>query len=90
MRRPPPLPAGAIRGVRFVLRHRGASCLEAAVVLQRWHAAHGRPVDLVIGVTSPGADFHAHAWLEGEESPPEGTFTEIVRRSARSKYPDAG
>jgi hypothetical protein len=79
---PPPLPAAALRGVRFTLRRRDASCLEAAIVLQRWHADHGRPLDLVIGVTAPGEGFHAHAWLEGEDPSPQEDFTEILRRPA--------
>lgn len=79
---PPELPAGAVRAVRATLRVRRASCLEAAIVLQRWHAAHDRPLDLVIGVTAPGAGFHAHAWLEGEDPAPEQRFTEILRRPA--------
>ena len=79
---PPALPPAAIRGVLAVLRRGRATCLERSVVLQRWHAAHDRPLDLVIGV-SPGAEeFGAHAWLEGE-SPPHGQaeaeFEEIHR-----------
>jgi hypothetical protein len=35
-----------------------------AIVLQAWHAAHGRRRDLVIGTTGPEG-FRAHAWLEG-------------------------
>ncbi len=79
---PPPLPAPAVRAVRATLRARRASCLEGAMILQRWHAAHGRPLDLVIGVSAPGPDFHAHAWLEGEDSLPGGELTEILRRPA--------
>jgi hypothetical protein len=77
---PPPLPAEAVRGVHAVLRRREASCLERSLVLQRWLAAQGRPLDVVIGVTTP-ADFRAHAWLEGE--PVEGSieFDELVRVS---------
>jgi hypothetical protein len=79
---PPSLPPAAIRGVLTVLHRRRASCLERSVVLQRWHAAHGQPLDLVIGV-SPGPDrFGAHAWLEGEHPPhgqAEGDFQEIHR-----------
>lgn len=81
---PPPLPAAAARAVRATLRGRRASCLEAAIILQRWHAAHGRPLDLVIGVTAPGPGFHAHAWLEGEDLRPVEPFTEILRRPAGS------
>ena len=80
---PPPLPPPAVRAVRATLRARRASCLEGAILLQRWHAAHDRPLDLVIGVTAPGAGFHAHAWLEGEDKRPGDEFTEILRRPAR-------
>lgn len=77
---PPPLPPAALRVVRATLRARRASCLEGAIVLQRWHAAHARRLDLVIGVTAPGDGFHAHAWLEGEDLRPGDEFTEILRR----------
>jgi len=79
---PPPLPPEAVRAVRATLRARRASCLEGAVVLQAWHAAHGRPLDLVIGVTATGDGFHAHTWLEGEDPRPGDEFTEILRRPA--------
>jgi hypothetical protein len=46
-------------------------------VLQAWHAAQGRPRDLVIGVTAPSAGFQAHAWLDGENP---GAFEELLRR----------
>jgi len=74
---PPAVPADAARGVAAVLRRRPASCLERALVVQRWDAAHGRPRDVGIVVTGP-ADFSAHAWLDGD--PEEaGPFTELVR-----------
>jgi transglutaminase superfamily protein len=79
---PPELPEAAVRAVRATLRARRASCLEQSIVLQRWHADHGRPLDLVIGVTAPGEDFHAHAWLEGDALRPGEEFTEILRRPA--------
>jgi transglutaminase superfamily protein len=78
---PPALPAGAGYGVDAVLRRRSASCLERSLVLQRWHAAHGRQLDVVIGVKAPVSDFLAHAWLEGEPPPADMTFGELVRLS---------
>jgi Transglutaminase-like superfamily len=75
---PPALPARAKRGVEAVLRRLEPSCLERALVLQRWLAAHGEPRVVVIGVTAPG-DFRAHAWLEGEPAP---GFHEIARVGA--------
>jgi hypothetical protein len=64
------------RGVRAVIRRLEPSCLERALVLQRWLASRGDPREVVIGVTAPTAQFRAHAWLEGE-SPHE--FQEIAR-----------
>lgn len=71
-----------MRGVAAVLHRRRARCLERSLVLQTWLAAHGDPRDLIVGVTRPGEDFSAHAWLEGED-PCHGTlagFHEITRR----------
>jgi hypothetical protein len=76
--RPPALPDSAGRGVGAVLRRRPHTCLERALVLQRWHAAHGRPHDVVIGVRA-GQAFGAHAWLEGVEQSHADAFRELVR-----------
>jgi Transglutaminase-like superfamily len=76
VRRPPSLPARAGRGVDAVLRRLEPSCLERALVLQRWLAARGDRRDVIIGVTAPGDGFRAHAWLEGENG---SSFTEIAR-----------
>ncbi len=78
---PPPLPASAGRGVAAVLNRRGERCLVSAAVWQQWHLAHGVARDLIIGVTAPGEDFAAHAWLDHEVDgdPP---FVEIARRPA--------
>jgi Transglutaminase-like superfamily len=78
---PPELPADVGYAVDAVLRRRTASCLERSLVLQRWHAAHGRRLDVVIGVRAPVSDFAAHAWLEGEPPPRNMTFGELVRLS---------
>jgi Transglutaminase-like superfamily len=61
---PPRLPAAAVRGVEAVLRRARPTCLEAALVRQRWLAAHGVLRDVVVGVTAPSDGFRAHAWLE--------------------------
>jgi hypothetical protein len=79
---PPELPAAAERGVRAVLRRRGDSCVVRSIVLQSWLAAHGDPHDLIVGVTGPGDDFAAHAWLEGEPAHGDTEFTELLRRPA--------
>jgi transglutaminase superfamily protein len=76
---PPRLPSSAEPGVGAVLRRRSASCLERSLVLQRWHAAHGRPLEVVIGVRAPVEGFMAHAWLDGEPPPPGMTFDDLVR-----------
>lgn len=76
---PPRLPRDAVRGVRALLRRRPHSCLEAALVLQRWLAAGGDPRDVVIGITAPGEDFGAHAWLAGDPVATTGTFRELRR-----------
>ncbi|MGH2800689.1 MAG: lasso peptide biosynthesis B2 protein [Thermoleophilaceae bacterium] len=78
---PPPLPAHARRGVEGVLRRLPNSCLERALLLQRWHGAQGRPLDVVVGVTSSKDGFRAHAWLEDEPAPGSPRFDELLRLS---------
>jgi hypothetical protein len=53
-----------------------------SLVLQRWHAAHGSRRDLVIGVTTPGDGFAAHAWLDGEPAHQTAAFVELTRLPA--------
>jgi hypothetical protein len=76
---PPPLPARARRGVLAILRRRPSTCLERALVLQRWEAAHGAGADVVIGVPGPGDDFVAHAWLESMPDGQAGRYHELLR-----------
>lgn len=76
VRRPPRLPAHAGRGVNAVLRRAPSTCLERALVLQRWLADHGTDKDVVVGVTGRD-DFRAHAWLEGEAV--DEQFQELTR-----------
>jgi hypothetical protein len=76
---PPALPRSAGRGVHAVLRRSSASCLERALVLQRWEAAHGAPAAVVIGVQGPTRGFRAHAWLEGRPDRFAGAYVELVR-----------
>jgi hypothetical protein len=64
--RPPAVPSAAVRGVRAVLRRTRHTCLEEALILQRWFEAMGDPRDVVIGVRGPGEHFSAHAWLEDD------------------------
>jgi hypothetical protein len=77
---PPSLPAHARRGVLAVIRRRPNTCLERALVLQRWEAAHGAGADVVIGVPALGDDeFIAHAWLETMPDGQVGSYHEIHR-----------
>jgi hypothetical protein len=80
---PPRLPDRARRGVEAALRRRGATCLMEAAVLQRWDAAHGRPRDIIIGVTSPSEGFRAHAWLDGDPDGHLKEFQELLRVPVR-------
>ena len=73
------LPASADYGIHAVLRRLPATCLERAVVLQRWRAAQGDPRELVIGVTRRDDEFRAHAWVEGEADPLAPAFDELLR-----------
>jgi len=77
---PPPLvtPVGG-RAVEAVLRRRGRTCLERALVLQAWHAAAGKSRDVVIGVALSEPRFRAHAWLDGDPGVRESDF-EVLRR----------
>lgn len=79
IRRPPKLPETAIRGVRWGLRLRRASCLERSLVLQRWFFAHGQERTVVIGVARDGSTTLAHAWLAGEEHLNDRAYIEMTR-----------
>jgi transglutaminase superfamily protein len=83
VRDPPPLPGEAVRGVHGVLRRVDQTCLERALILQRWLAAHGDRRDVVIGVAAPATDFRAHAWLEGDPPTESDGFTELMRLPSR-------
>ena len=80
---PPPQQAlGRHRVLLLVLRASRSTCLTSATVRQAWWAAHGRPRDLVVGVTAPKAGFKAHAWLEGDPESRSDEFVELLRRTA--------
>jgi hypothetical protein len=77
----PPLPSepeAAARGIRFVLRRLPTTCLERAMIEQRWEAARGNPRDVLVGVRGGAGGFGAHAWLDGEE-PPDTGYRELLR-----------
>jgi hypothetical protein len=80
---PPPLPDRARRGVLAVLRRQKSTCLERALVLQRWDSAHGQQRDVIIAVKGPSVDFSAHAWVDGEPDRDAGSFAELMRLAPR-------
>lgn len=62
---PPELPDSALRGVEGLLsRVAKPTCLERALILQRWMASHGDPRAVVVGVATDQG-FEAHAWVQG-------------------------
>jgi Transglutaminase-like superfamily len=81
--KPPRLPHNAHRGVVAVLRRERSTCLERALVLQRWHQSQGKPRDVVVAVKSPTMDFAAHAWLDGDPDGEAGVFSELLRLPPR-------
>lgn len=85
---PPALPASAGVGVAGVLRRLSPTCLERALVAQRWLAEHDCFRDVVIGGHidgGPGEDrqFLGHAWIEGSEPDSAERYTELLRIPAR-------
>lgn len=80
---PPRLPARGIHGVLGAMRRVDHTCLERSLVLQRWHRAHGRDLDVVVGVTAPHSGFAAHAWLDGDPEADAHEFEELLRLPAR-------
>lgn len=68
----------------MVLGLRRDTCLVRSAVLQEWDLVHGRPRDLVIGVTAPGPGFKAHAWLDGDPPAARAGFDEFTRRPPRT------
>lgn len=65
-----------------VVRRRPSTCLEKALVLQRWEAAHDAGADVVIGVVGPRDGFRAHAWLETMPEGQPAAFQELLRLPA--------
>jgi Transglutaminase-like superfamily len=57
-----------------------ATCLESALVRQRWLAAHGDRRDVVIGVSPDGLKGNpAHAWVDGTDSRAASSYLELHR-----------
>jgi hypothetical protein len=81
---PPAVPPHAFRGVKAILRRQEPTCLERALVLQRWLASQGDPREVIIGVRGKRMDYEAHAWVEGEPSSEEDEpWRELMRLPAR-------
>jgi Transglutaminase-like superfamily len=80
---PPKLPQRARRGVLAVLRREPSTCLERALVLQRWHQAQGTTRDVIVAVKNARFDFAAHAWLDGEPDGDVESFAELLRLPPR-------
>jgi transglutaminase superfamily protein len=78
----PRLPATAGWAVHAALRPRVFTCLVRAAVRQAWDAAHGWRRDLIIGVRTPGENFAAHAWLDGDDPRAGEGYHELLRRGA--------
>jgi hypothetical protein len=77
---PPRVRASATRAVRVVLAREEPSCLERALVLQRWLLTQGIARDVVVGTSGASAGtFEAHAWLDGEALPPGRSYIEMTR-----------
>jgi len=83
LRQPPELADRERSTVLAILARRQSSCLVRSLVLQAWDAAHGRPRDLIIGVTAPSEEFRAHAWLEGDRVD-RSLYSELTRRGPTS------
>jgi hypothetical protein len=75
----PSLPTSALRGVLAVMRRTPGTCLEEALVLQRWLSDHGDPRQVVIGVGRPDGALGAHAWVDGERFSREAAYGELMR-----------
>jgi hypothetical protein len=80
---PPQLPPHARRGVLAILRRQQSTCLERALVLQRWEELQGRPRDVIVAVKGPTVDFAAHAWLDGDPDGDVSSFAELMRLPPR-------
>ena len=56
------------------------TCLERALVLQAWLAAHGAPRDVIIGIPPTGIrSGPAHAWVDGTDQVSPLGYLELHR-----------
>lgn len=77
---PPRLPWGARVGVNGVLNRLEPTCLEKALVLQAWLAAHDVHRDVVVGVRGNADKVNAHAWVDGVAYPDEYAKYTVIHR----------
>lgn len=77
--RPPRLRASAKGGVVRVLNRSHSTCLERALVWQKWLFMHDDHRAVVIGADVPDATLSGHAWVDGEEPASEAAFSEMLR-----------
>ena len=82
---PPALDRRSRSAVNAGLRLRRATCLEQALLRQRFDAANGVDRTLIIAVSSPANGFRAHSWLEGEPQRDQ-SLREIVRHPAPRRW----
>lgn len=78
---PPTTQRGSLFGARVALWLRHATCLERSLIIQRWFAARGTGLDVIVGVRNPTAQkgAMAHAWVEHFDPDFAPTFLEIRR-----------
>ncbi len=78
--RPPPLSPRALLGMQKMLNRLAPSCLERALIVQAWLAAHHEFHDVVIGIPPGGMTGEpAHAWLDGRDPASAATYLELHR-----------
>ncbi len=77
---PPRLPWGARVGVNAVLNRLEPTCLEKALVLQAWLAAHDVRRDVVLGVRNNAGKVDAHAWIDDVACPDEYAGYTVIHR----------
>ena len=64
------------------MRRCRATCLERALIVQRWKFMQGDERAVVIGIAR-GGQFAGHAWIEGEEPEDYESFAPMMRLQPR-------
>jgi hypothetical protein len=84
--RPSVVSRSAALGVNAVLTRMSPTCLERALVLQRWQASVGDPRDVVIGLPPDGLHASpAHAWVDGLDDASPADYVELHRLPSPQK-----